>query len=227
MQIAANVQISFCVATQYDEWLDSTTDVSRIRAADAAPVSPGASPAHGSNASRMTKPAHPLAELLPLGASAEVQSEFSGVWRPCHVVDHGINEDGQIGFKVHFDGFDAKWDEWLDALRDGQRVRFNGREGLGEFDQGAPVQQPRVLPRQMINSVDEHEAVDLQNEHRGVPPKHMKLITSAGPIILDLWPKSAPQTVDYITQCVTSGLYEGSSFYQSGAHCRARSSEAA
>ena len=39
--------------------------------------------------------------------------------------------------------------------------------------------------------------------------------TAEGSITLQLRPDAAPQTVDYIMKCVSSGIYDGCSFYRS------------
>ena len=43
----------------------------------------------------------------------------------------------------------------------------------------------------------------------------MEMHTQEGMIALRLRPDAAPETVDYITKCVASGLYDGREFYRS------------
>jgi hypothetical protein len=55
--------------------------------------------------------------VLPLGTKLEILSQ-TGNWRQCSLV-----QKSSTSLKIHYDGFDSEYDEWINMDTDGHRVR--------------------------------------------------------------------------------------------------------
>ena len=102
-----------------------TIDVNQFKAVMASAPAPAPTrQIYGARASHpVVAESHPLEKLLPVEGAIYILSA-SGVWRPCQVVRHGYHGHHKNPcFLVHFDGYKDMYDEWVDAVKDGHRIR--------------------------------------------------------------------------------------------------------
>ncbi|EOD05476.1 hypothetical protein EMIHUDRAFT_199252 [Emiliania huxleyi CCMP1516] len=67
---------------------------------------------------------------MPLAAGTKVDAEQNGVWYQA-VIKQSLEESSGLSYKVHYHGWNARCDEWVDSAR----VR-----GIGSFSAGDEVQ---------------------------------------------------------------------------------------